>query len=192
MPMNSSLLLLGFLPVIAFLLMDTYGGKRTALLGALVLGCLEAAYTVAMFGALDYLSLVAFLILGAFVVASLRTQDDFFFKIHGAVTNVLMAVVMLIAFHIFHRAMLLDGANKYLELDKMTAAYPQLDKETVSETFRVLSYQLPWWLVLHSLLTVHAAANWSKWAWGFVRIPGLIIMLFLASIFAEATVFKGR
>ena len=190
--MNSSLVWFGFLPVIAFLVMDAFGGKRQALWSALILGAVEVGYTVAMFGALDYMSLIAFLVLAIFVTASLRTQDDFFFKIHGAVINVVLALAMLIAFYFFHRAMLLDVANKYIGIDKLVAMNPQLDVETVSETFRILSFQLPWWLVLHSLFTIYAAANWSKWAWAFVRIPGFILMLILASAFAQAVVMRGN
>lgn len=190
--MNSSLLWFGFLPVVAFLVMDTFSGKRKALWGALILGMFEAGYTIAVFGALDYLSLLAFVVLAVFVVASLRTQDDFFFKIHGAVINVIFAAAMLIAFYGFHRALLVDAANKYLELDKLIAMNPQLEKESMLETFRLLSFQLPWWLILHSLLTIYAAANWGKWAWAFVRVPGFIIMLILASACAQTAAMRGN
>ncbi len=190
--MNTSLLWFGFFPVVAFLAMDTFGGKRQALWSALVLGTVETGYSMMVFGALDYLSGVAFLILAVCVFASLRAQDDFFFKIQGAVISLIQAAVMLIAFYGFHRAMLLDAAYKYMDLDKLVAANPQLDKGIVVETFRVLSFQLPVWLVLHSLLTIYAAANWSKWAWAFVRLPGLVIMIVLAFACAEAGVLHGN
>jgi intracellular septation protein A len=125
------------------------------------------------------------------VVASLRTQDDFYFKIHGALINILMAVVMLAAWYIFHKALLLDMANKYIGLDKLVALNPSLDKDTVAETFRVLSYQLPGWLILHSLFTIYAAANWGKWAWALVRVPGFVFTLILASAFAQAAVIQA-
>jgi intracellular septation protein len=188
--MNSSLVWFGFLPVLAFLVMDAYAGKRKALWGALALGAVEVGYTVAVFGAMDYLSVLAFLILGLFVWISLRTEDDFFFKIHGAVINFVLAAVMLVAFYFFHRALLLDVAEKYIGLDKLVAMNPKLDREIVGETFRILSYQLPLWLVLHSLLTIYAAANWGKWAWAFVRVPGFIFMLVLASGFAQSALIK--
>ncbi|MEO7425767.1 MAG: hypothetical protein ABI036_11310 [Fibrobacteria bacterium] len=190
--MNSSMLWFGFLPVIAFLIMDSLSGKRRALWGALVLGGIEAGYTLAVFGSLDYLSLLAFAVLAASVIVSLRSQDDFYFKIQGALINVLFAIVMLVAFYGFHRALLLDAANKYLDLDQLVAMNPQVKKDLVVETFRLLSYQLPWWLVLHSLWTVYAAANWGKWAWAFVRLPGFILMLVLASAFAQAAAMRGN
>jgi intracellular septation protein A len=189
--MNSSLLWFGFLPVAAFLIMDAFGGKRKALWGALILGAIEAVYTIVVFGGLDYLSLLAFAVLALFVAASLRTQDDFFFKIQGAVVNLVFAAAMLIAFYFFHRALLVDAAAKYMDLDALVAANPQLQKESVVETFRLLSFQLPWWMILHSLLTFYAAANWGKWAWAFIRVPGFILMLMLASGFAQAAAMRG-
>lgn len=189
--MNSSLVWFGFLPVLAFMLMSSFGGKRRALWGALFMGGLEAGYSIAATGGLDYMSLLAFAVLGVFVAASLRKDDDFFFKISGAVINAIQAVVMLVAFYAFHRALLLDAANKYLDLDKLVAANPRISMEILTETFRVLSFQLPAWLILHALLTVYAAANWSKWTWAFVNLPGLLIVLMLAFAFAEVGVLKG-
>lgn len=189
--MNSSLVIFGFLPVIAYLLLDTFGGKRKALWGAMCLGAGETAFSVAQFGALDYLSLFSFLILGIFVFISLRTNDDFYFKIHGALINILISLFMLAAWFIFHKALLLDMAIKYVGLDQLVALNPSLDKETLTETFRILSYQLPTWLILHSVFTIYAAAYWNKWIWATIRIPGFIFTLILASAFAQAAVMNG-
>jgi hypothetical protein len=190
--MNSSLLWFGFLPVLGFLILDSFLGKGRALWGALILGAIETGYTIVLFGALDYLSLFAFVALAASVYASLRSKDEFFFKISGAIVNLFFAAAMLITFYAFHRALLVDAANKYMNLDQLVALNPQLEKEMVLETFRLMSFQLPWWLVLHSLLTIYAAANWGKWAWAFVRVPGFILMLMLASGFAQAAVMRGH
>ena len=189
--MNTNLVWFGFLPIIAYLVLDTYAGKRKALWGALFLGAAEAIYSIVQFGAFDYLSVLSFLIMAGFIAASLRTQDDFYFKIHGALINILMAMIMLGAWYIFHKALLLDMAIKYIGLDKLVAINPALDKEVVAETFRVLSYQLPAWLILHSLVTLYAAANWGKWAWACVRVPGFILTLILASAFAQAAVIQA-
>jgi intracellular septation protein len=189
--MNTNLVWFGFLPIVAYLLLDSFAGKRQALWGALSLGAGEAIYSVVQFGALDYMSIVTFLILAGFVALSLRTQDDFYFKIHGALINILLAFFMLGAWYIFHKALLLDMANKYVGLDKLVAYNPALDKETLAETFRVLSYQLPAWLIFHSLITIYAAANWGKWVWASIRVPGFIFTLILASGFAQAAVIQG-
>lgn len=189
--MNSSLIIFGFFPVIAYLLLESFGGKRKALWSALCLGAGETAFSVVHYGALDYLSLFSFLVLGIFVYVSLRTDDDFYFKIYGAFINVLVSIFMLGAWFIFHKALLLDMAIKYVGLDQLVALNPSLNKEILAETFRVLSYQLPGWLILHSLFTIYAAANWNKWIWATIRIPGFIFTLILASAFAQAAVMNS-
>ena len=185
--MNSFLILFGIVPVAGFLVLGGRGKERRALWGALGLGALEVGYSISATGGIDYLTVSTFLIMAAFIAVSLRARDDFFFKIHGAATNLATAAVMLFAWTVLHKAMLLDAAEKYVGLDKLIAMNPQLDKEGVSEFFRVLSLHLPVWLILHSLLTIHAARHWSRWAWAIVYVPGLIVALFLAALVAQAT-----
>ncbi len=189
--MNSSVIWFGFLPVIGFLLLDSFSAKRVALLGALAMGIGEAAYSMIFIGAFDYISFLSLAIMAACIGAALRSRDDYFFKIHGAIVNFMLAAVMLVAWYGFHRALLLDMAIKYIGLEKLASLNPALDKDIVAESLRLMSFHLPWWLVLHSLLTVYAASNWSKWAWAFVRVPGYIITLFLASAFAQAAVMQS-
>jgi intracellular septation protein A len=184
--MNSFLIWFGILPVAGFLALGGRGRERLALWGALALGAFELGYSIALAKGVDYLSLVTFLIMVVFIAASLRTRDDFFFKIHGAITNLATAAAMLIAWYGFHKAMLLDAAEKYVGLDKLAAMNPEVDKEQLSEFFRVLSLQLPIWLIAHAALTVHAAARWSRWAWGLVYLPGLFAAFILAAFFAQA------
>ncbi len=179
--MNSSLALFSFLPVLGFLLLGARGNARQALWGALALGAFEAGYSLAVAG-LDYLTLVPFGILVIFIIISLRTDDDFFFKIHGAVANIALALAMLVAWHFFHKAMMLDAAVKYVGLDKLSAMNPEIGQAQWAEFFRLLSLQLPIWLLLHAVLTIHAAAHWSRWAWGMVYVPGLFAALFLAML----------
>jgi hypothetical protein len=190
--MNSSLLFFGLFPIMGYLALISFGSRRSALWGALILGMLETGYTVLAFGAFDYLSGLALSVLAVSVWASLRSEDDFYFKIQGALVNVVTALIMLIAFYGFHRAMLLDAANKYLDFTKLLAERPELDKDVLVETLRVASFQLPAWLILHALLIVYSAANWGKWAWAFVSVPGLFLALILGLAFAEVSVLRAR
>ncbi len=163
--------------------MNSFAGNRRKLYSALILAGAEAFLSLILVGTWDYLTLISFLVLTIFVTISLRTQDVFYLKIQGALFNIFLSILLLVAWYFFHKALLLDTANKY-GLEKFVALNPVLDKATIAEMFRVLSYQLPGWLILHSLLTIYAAANWSKWVWGFVRLPGLFIALMFAYGFA--------
>lgn len=189
--MNNFLIGFGILPVAVFLALGGRGKERRALWGALALGAAEAGYSIAATGGIDYLTLSAFAVMGGFILLSLRSGNDFFFKIHGAVANLATAAAMLFAWTVLHKAMLLDAAEKYVGLDKLAALNPEIPKEELAEFFRVLSLHLPVWLILHSLLTIHAARRWSRWAWALVYVPGLFAALILAAAFAQVA-SRGR
>lgn len=186
--MISSLIPFGFLPVIAYLVSDAFFGKRHALWAALAVGAGELGFGFAEAGGIDLSSLAGFALLAGMIAASLRSDDDFYFKIHGPIASILAAVILIVAWHGFDKALLLDVSARHFGLDKLAALDPRLTTEMVAEMLRLLSYQLPWWLLLHALFTIYAAANWGKWSWAMVRVPGFLFMLLLATSFAQGAV----
>lgn len=189
--MHSSLVTFGFLPVLVFLLVDTFAGKPRALWSALAAGAAQFTFSIMKDHALDFFGVAGFALLASLVFVSLRTRDDFYFKIQGPLLNAVSALALLIGWFVFHKALLLDVAAREIGLDKLASLDPSLTRDSVAEMLRVLSFYLPWWLILHALATVYAAANWGKWAWAFIRVPGFVIMLFLASGFAQAAAMQG-
>ena len=183
--MSSFLILFGLLPVAGFLALGGRGKERRALWGALALAALEAGYSIGATGGIDYLTLSGFLIMAAFVAVSLRAQNDFYFKIHGAVTNLATSAAMLFAWTVLHKALLLDAAEKYVGLDKLASLNPEMDREQLAEFLRMLSLHLPFWLILHAILTFHAARHWSRWAWALAYLPGLLAAIILAAFSAR-------
>lgn len=181
--MNSFLILFAILPVIGFLVLGGRGRERQALWSALALGALELGYSLAVAG-IDYLTVSTFVIMAAFIGMSLRKHDDFYFKIHGALTNLAAAAVMLFAWTVLHKAMLLDAADKYIGLDKLAAMNPELEKDQFVDFLRILSLHFPVWMILHAFLTIHAARYWSRWAWALVYLPGFFVAMILASFSA--------
>jgi hypothetical protein len=185
--MLAILIAFGFLPVIAYLAVGTFSGRRAALWTALAVAALECGYVSAAGGRLDVPVLLSLGVLAALVVASQRTGDDFWFRIHGAVLASGLAAVLLVAWYGFDRALLLDLAERQHGLAALSemSGDPRLTPELVGELLRLFSYQLPWWLLLHALLTLHAAANWGRWGWAMVRLPGFLLMFILASAFTQ-------
>jgi len=187
--MNSFLILFSILPVIVFLALGGRGQERRALWGALALGALELGYSLAVAG-IDYLTVSTFAIMAVFIGMSLRKHDDFYFKIYGAATTLATAGVMLFAWIVLHKAMLLDAAEKYIGVDKLVAMNPGMDKDQLRDFLRVLSLHLPFWLTLHSLLTIHAARHWSRWVWALVYLPGFFAAMILAA-FSSGVAIAG-
>ncbi|HLP41630.1 MAG TPA: hypothetical protein VK465_09000, partial [Fibrobacteria bacterium] len=148
--MLESLIPFGFLPVIAYLATDAVAGRRKALWAALAVGAGELGYALADGAGSDPLRIAGFLLLAVLVFASLRAEDDFYFRIHGSLASLAAAAVMLTAWYGFDRALLLDFAARQVGLEKLAALDPRLTPSAVAEMLRVLSFQLPWWLLLHA------------------------------------------
>ena len=178
----------GFLPVIAWLVAGSFLGRRPALWAALAVGAFEVGWLSALLRAPDWPGIAAFALLAVLVFASLRTGDDTWFKIHWPLLSIAAALVLIGAWHGFDRALLLDAAVKGAGLEWLASLDPRLTPDTVAEMLRLLSLQLPWWLLLHALFTLFAAINWSRWTWALVRIPGFLLMIMLASGFIQGAV----
>ncbi|MBF0430271.1 MAG: hypothetical protein HQK83_03260 [Fibrobacteria bacterium] len=176
--MNNSMLWIGILPVIAFLILDSYTDKKKALLGAIVLGLGEFIFTLIQFGSIDYLTVLTLLLLLVFVGISLKTNNDFYFKIQSAVVNIILALILIVSQYLFGKFILLDGFIKYVGINFFAKYNPAITKEITIQLLEALNTQLPWWLFIHSALTIYAAAKWNKWLWAIIRIPGLYIFLF--------------
>ena len=179
--MNTSLIWIGIIPVLAFVILDSFAEKRKALIGALVLGAAELAFTLIKFKILDYLTIVAFGLLALLVAVSLKTKNDFYFKIQGAVVNLIFAVTLIIFQYVFEKIVMLDMAIKYIGLKNLADINPVLNEKMLASMLTAVNTQLPWWLIIHSGLTIYAARKWNKWVWVSIRVPGFYLMLFVAT-----------
>ncbi len=177
--MSSSMLWLGILPIVAFVVLDSFTKKTTALYGALALGVGEIAFSFIKFGALDYLSFLSLGILVLFVILSLKLKNDVYFKIQSAVVNTVFAIVLLIANYVFHKNLFIDMVEKYIGYDSLIQMQPILNETMIKALLNSININLPWWLIGHSLLVGYSAYKWNKWVWFSIRVPGFYLMLFI-------------
>ena len=72
---------MGVLPILVFLIVDSFAGQKKALIGVLLMAMGEVLFSLIKFGTIDYLTWVTFAILGIFVGLSLWKKNDIYFKI---------------------------------------------------------------------------------------------------------------
>jgi len=181
------MLWMGVVPIIAFVLLDSFADKKKALWGALFLGAGEVAFSLYVIGGLDYLSLLAFAFLALFIFASLKTKNDVYFKSSGALMNLFFAVVLLGAKFLFDKNIFLDMAIKYKMIEMLRQSGQVVSEEWLAHYFTVVNQQLPWWLIGHSVLVIYAALKWNKWLWMAIRVPGFYVMLMIAGVIMART-----
>lgn len=180
--MESSTFWFGIVPVIAFVVLESFAGKRMAIVIALVLACAELVFSLVVYGAIDELTILAFVIVIIAGVISVKTGNDLYFKLQPALVSVATATAFFIYYYLLDRPLLTFMMHKYLP--SMLAQLPA-DRQALFEgTMRVLSRDFIFWFLLHAVLTAYAAVRLSKWWWFAIRVPGLYLMLFLATFIA--------
>ena len=76
-------------------------------------------------------------------------------------------------------------------MENMLKMNPALNEALLERLLTALNAQMPWWLLLHSFITIYAAARWNKWIWVAIRVPGFYTVLFLTGQTAIASVLRG-
>jgi len=187
--METYLILLGIIPVLVYVVLESFTSKRAAVGAALALALLEMIFTLVTFGRLDELTLLSFAVVGVLGLLSVKKDNDLYYKLHPAILHGFFACAFFVFYYILDKPLLNYLINKYAgnRLDGL------FDNQLVSKHFllayiKALSRDMSWWLLLHALLTAFAAWRLSKWWWLVISVPGLILIVFLAAIVARYTV----
>jgi intracellular septation protein len=183
--MTNSVLWLGILPILAFVVLDTFFEKRKALFFALILGIGELAFSLFHFGSLDSLSWVTFGLVCLSLSISLKTNNDVFFKIQGPLVNILLSLAILLGDWIFNINLLLQAFEKYIGFSKTAEWLPHVDSHIFKNFLIKINMYLPWGLLIHSSLTFWSALKWNRWIWLALRVPGLFLMLYTTAWLAS-------
>ncbi len=179
--MDSSFLYFGLLPALLFVLIDSFSSKKAAIIGATAMAVLELAFTLIMYGAIDFLSVMAVCFALFFGFLSFKLNNDIYFKLQTPILNTFFAAAFLFSYHILKRPLLTVMMEKYMPgFVANLEATRGIDTSLFMGMLNTLSRDMGIWLLLHSSLTAYAALKLSKWVWFLCRVPLFYVMLFIA------------
>ena len=181
--MNSMLFLFGLLPLLVFVLVDSFAGLRAGLVSALIFALLEACYSLYTFGEVDSLTLGSFLLVAVFGAISFWQKKSIYFKLQPFFVGVFSGV-FLIVMQLMEKPVFLIAAKKYKNL------FPDEMQKLLAEPFFLeilekASWHTGSWLLVHAFCVAYAAFYLSKWWWLIIRGLGLYLSLFLATLTAR-------
>mgnify|MGYP001053276704 FL=1 len=172
--MEWQLIFVSIPPAVAFVAFSRVGTPREAIVGSIVVSGFELLYNSLRLGIVEpfsLCSLVLFLGLGAL---SLRRDDARFFKLQPVAFDLCLAAA-IVYFGIARDTPLLAVlAEDYIGIHAKLAAY-QRGYATIYAT--TLSKSMPILLVLHALITAHAAWRRSTCWWFNARVFGFYAMV---------------
>jgi len=184
--MNNLGLLMGLIPLIVFVIVESFAGLTWALLTTVVLAIMECAFSLYLFGRLDEVSAVSLLLVIVMAGMSYFNKSPTFLKFQPVVLGIFLSAVLLVTSFIDDPIMV----AMFLKYGHLFPYPPGQSFEILSNnsTYMLLLNQvnmiLGFMLLLHSAIVAWAAVKLSNWWW--IAIRGIGFYLFLALSFVVA------
>lgn len=182
---DSSLFWIGMLPVVTFVLLITVTTRRIALWAALISALIVPLAAWLWWGSVDELTLITLGMILIAVLLSLKTDNEVYFKLQPAVGGSIFAIVLFVFYFVLDRPLLSTMFDRYFAATYEKTLRGKISVYVFKEYLAVLSLDLIFGFIVHAGLVAFAAFRMTRWWWLAIRIPGLYLMLCLASFTAS-------
>jgi len=177
--MDWSILLIDLVPVLIFVVFDSLGKLKYALIGALLAAAVELFYSYFLLGGIDELSLIYVSLFLLFGGLSYKFNDPIFFKFKPVVISTVSALVFLVAY-IGGNPLLVVLMERYAEL-LPPWAHAQLSQPPWHQVLVRMSFYMIFGLLAHAALIAWVALRYNTWWWLVARNVGFILISFLVT-----------
>jgi intracellular septation protein A len=181
--MSGSNLLLGLLPLIVFVILDTFLSVKKALLFALLLAMVEAIYTIYTFGELDLVTGLSFLLLAVLGGTSFYKEDSIYFKFQPVILSLFLSIYLLFTYYF--------GVPLFVEMvEKYGGILPEnqrviLNLPEMQVLLKNISLTSGFGFFVHGIITGYAAKKLSNIWWLICRGIGFYIIFFISFLVAR-------
>jgi intracellular septation protein len=186
--MDVSLFWIGILPVVAFVILDSFTTKKNAIYSAIALAVAELLFTIIKFHTIDELTVFSVLLVIVFGGISIKKNNDLFFKLQPAFLGLFFALSFFFFYYVLDKPIFNFMMEKYFNNNVEMFLKGRIPREYFMRLLNVLSRDLGWWILGHAALTAYAAVKLSKWWWFFIRVPAFYIILIIAMMFEQRVV----
>jgi intracellular septation protein len=187
-PVNQarSFLVGGLLPVIAFTIIDEYGGPVWGVVAGMVFGVGEIIYEKKRFGKVETMTWVGTTMLLVLGAISFLTSDGVWFKMQPAILEAAMGLLMLGSV-VMRKPFLALMAKKQGVLAQIPPEFhDEMNRAMSGFTLRVSLFFLA-----HAAIAAYAALYWSTAAWAALKGLGFTLT-FLLYVVVEGIFLRRR
>ena len=175
--MDWSILLIDLVPVLIFVVFDSLGKLKYALIGAVLAAALELFYSYFLLGGIDEFSLIYVSLFLLFGGLSYKFNNPIFFKFKPVVVSTVSALIFLVTY-IGGNPLLVMMMERYAEM-LPAEAYTLLSRPQWYQVLVRISFYMIFGLVVHAALIAWVALRYNTWWWLLARNVGFIIISFL-------------
>jgi len=182
MPLDWSILLLDAIPLVVFVVVDSFSNMRYAIIGALCAAALELCYSLYRFGEIDEFTLLSVCLILLFGGLSIKFDNPLYFKFKPVILSSVSAATFLITYAL-SKPLLLMGIDRYA--DALPAQMQELlTQPHIRRVFERASLYLGFGFIAHAGAVAWVALHKSNWWWLLTRTVGAYLMLFLVALLA--------
>lgn len=187
--MEQATFLMGIIPLVIFVIADSFTNLKVALILAIIFAFGELFFSLYYFNDIDFVTLISFgLILGTGLL-SLKLNSPNFIKFQPVILGVILGLIFLISYFM-GKPILYEFAMKYRE-QLPTTMKQHLANPMIVRLYVMASHMMAYALFLHALAIAYAAIKLSKWWWLIIRGVGLYFFIFLAFIASNILLQQG-
>ena len=181
--MDWSILLLDALPLLVFVIVDSFSTMRRAVLGALAAAALEIGYSLYAFGEVDEFSLVSVSLILVFGGLSLKLGNPIYFKFKPVVFGLLLAGTFFVTYALGN-PLLVMAVERYAHT-LPESVQRMLYLPEVQIVFERASLYMGFGLVVHAAAVAWAALRLGNWWWLATRSVGFYAMMVLVVLLSR-------
>jgi intracellular septation protein len=176
--MDSITLLLGILPLIAFVIVDSFFGLKAGLLSAIFFAVLEAFLSWHWFGELDHVTAISVGLVLFFALLSLKFKSELYIKLQPSILSFVLGPLLMITY-IKGEPIFLDFLLKYrTKLPQHLQI--QIENPFFQELVSLYTLYAGIALILFGLVMIPVAIKLNKWWWLGMRGVGFYFFLLMA------------
>lgn len=175
--------MLGIIPLIVFVLVDSFSTLKWALISAVIFALIETIYSFYAFGSLDWITGISFLLVGIMSYFSWKNGDEKIFMWQPVIISWVFATYILIV-KLSGTDLFLEMMTKYKDLIP-TELQHKLQHPLMQKSFAILSWTSVVAFYFHGAVTLFSAYKLNKWWWLFARGIGFYVFMGAAVFVAQ-------
>lgn len=168
---NSWLFVLTIVPLIIYVVVDSFMGLKKGIISAFVVGTISTLGLFMMIGEIDWEAVSVIVLLGATGFISIKKDDPLFFKLQPMITGIFSTLV-LAYFQFLDTPLFVKYLPKIEHLLDPRVQAVIGEPEFIAQMVRINLYVMIW-VFVHALIMGIAAKKWSNKVWITAKALGL-------------------
>ena len=173
--MNWVLLLTDLVPVLVFVILDSRGQVKYAVIGAVAAAALEIGFSYLVIGGVDRFSLIYVVLFLLFGGLSYKFNNSIFFKFKPVAISTVTSLIFLVG-QLSGHPMLILLLERYGHLLD-SGILEQLSSSKIRTILSRASLYMIFGLMLHAVLVAWVAVRYSTWWWFTARTAGGFLII---------------